>query len=267
MSLGLTDLLITSRPWTTQSPVINDDPYDVTASLGGLYLIHPTAALDMLAQLALAMTAGGVGSAAAFITQVGYVRIEGSATFTIDWTGATVLRDLLGFTGNLSGASAYTAAKRSPLLYIPGKYIATELSPRGTSGMPVLDMSATIGTGGHMTARQEGSPTIVQRFSLRHITKARYRAASAPSVGEWYYTWLNELVELRRFIVLLSVTIGDSTTLSADYSVSTHVGPYFYDLSDSATRRFAFSRDAGFERVEAYYPVSFPAVVTAEYSA
>lgn len=266
MTQTTTDFFVSSRPWTTQSPVINGGAEDVTAALNGLYLEHPTASLSMLARTVVAMTAGSIASAAAFITEAGYVRLTGGANFTIDWTGATVLRDLLGFTANLSGAAAYTAPNRSPLLWIPGKIVTFERSPRGTRGEPKLDISATIGTGGNMTTRQEGSATQTQRFSVRHIPKAKFWASQTAVAGEYRHFWESELTPLRRFILLMNVTVGTSTTASAGYSLSTHVGPYYYDLSDQSTHRFAFSRDTGFERVEAYYPVAVPAVVTSEYS-
>lgn len=266
VTAALSDLVISSRTWTTQNFTIEGNPVSVTAALNGLYLIHPTASLDLLARFVVAMTAGTVGSPAAFITQAGYVRLTGAGVFEVDWTGATTLRDLLGFTGTLSGASAYTAPNRSPLLWNPAKYLTFELSPRATTGQSVLDISATWGAGGNGTVRQEGAATVLQRFSARHIPKAKFRTTTASAAGEWHYFWANELTALRRFIVLMDVTIGDSTTTSMSYGSSTHVGPYLYDMSDAATRRSQFSRDSGFERVEAYYPVSFPGVITSEYA-
>jgi hypothetical protein len=261
--VSVSDLLISSRPWTTQNPVIDGVAQAVTASLNGLYLLHPTGALSMLSRLVVAMTAGGVASPAAFITEAGYVRLTSSGTFTIDWTGATTLRDLLGFTGNLSGASAYTAPNRSTLLWVPARTLTPELAPLGANGQPFLDVSRTVGTGGNLTVRQHGSPNYLQRFSATHIARARYWATMpAGASGEYRHFWEAELTTLRRWIVLRDVTIGSSTTTSADYSLSTHVGPYFYNGEYS----FAFSRAEGFTRVEAHYPVSIPAIVTAEYS-
>lgn len=269
MSTTQADLVITSRPWVTQSFTIEGDPVSVTATNGGLYLTHPTAAFDLMARMVAAMTTGGVVTPAAYITQAGYVRLTGGAVFEVDWTGATVLRDLLGFTATLSGASAYTAPNKSPMLWTPAKYLTFELSPRGTLGQSVLDISVTWGAGGNGTARQEGSDTVLQRWSTRHLPRARYRSTTASAAGEWFYFWRYELVALRRFIVLQDVTIGDSTTTQAGYSgSSTFVGPYLFDMSDGGARRSQFARDSGFERVESHYgPTSFSAVVTTEYTA
>jgi hypothetical protein len=264
------DWVLSGRTWVTQSPVIDGGAEDVTASLGGLYLVHPTAALDMLARLVVAMTAAGVAAPAAFITEARYVRLTSSGVFTIDWTGATVLRDLLGFAGNLAAASSYTATLRSPLLWSAGKVLTPGLAPLGSHGQKVLDISATFGAGGNLTVRQEGSATVLNRFSAMHVPKARYFSAP-PTYGAGEFTgfWETELTTAKKFHVMRAVTEGPSTTATAVYNSGTAghlLGPYVADMSDAAFRRTPFARSTGFTLVEAYYDCSIPAVATAQFA-
>ena len=51
----------------------------------------------------------------------GLVYLEAAGVFTIGWGVSTVMRDLLGFTGSLAGATRYEAPNKSPLLWMPGK--------------------------------------------------------------------------------------------------------------------------------------------------
>lgn len=266
--MAYVEWLVSGRTWTTQTPTIDASLENVTASLGGLYLIHPvTAGLDMLARLGVAMTSAGVVAPAAYITEAGYVRLTSSGVFTIDWsTGAATLRDLLGFTGNLAAASAYTATNRSPLLFSPGKVLTPERAMLGVHGQRVLDISATIGQGGNQTVRQEGTPSVVNRFSGAHITKARYQASTTPTAGDWTYFWEYELCRTMRWHLFRGITEGSSTTVSASYGSATALGPYVADMSDTAFRRTPFVRSSGFERVDACFDITVPVVVTEQFA-
>jgi hypothetical protein len=263
--------LLSGRTWVTQTPIIDGVSRNVTASLGGLYLVHPTAALDMLARLVAAMTTGGVAAPAAFITEARYVRLTSSGTFTIDWTtGATGLRDLLGFTGNLAAASAYTATLRSPLLWSPGK-VFTPDDVLGSHGRRVLDMSATLGKGGNLTTRREGAPEVVNRFSAMHVPKSRYHSAPpTPVAGDLVHFWENELCTAKKWHVMRAVTEGASTTTSAVYNSGTAghlLGPYVADMTNAAFRRTPGTRSSGFDRVDAYFDTTpIPAVVTTQFA-
>jgi hypothetical protein len=260
--------LLSGRTWVTQTPTIDASLENVDASLGGLYLVHPTAALDMLARCVVAMTAAGVVAPAAFVTEARYVRLTSSGTFTVDWTtGATVLRDLLGFTGNLAAASSYTATLRSPLLWSPGK-VFTPDDILGSHGRRVLDMSATFGAGGNLTTRREGAPTVVNRFSAMHVPKARYFASPpTPLAGDFVYFWEEELCTAKKWHVLRGVTEGSSVTSSASYGSATVLGPYVANMTDAAFRRTPGQRSSGFERVDAYFDTNpIPAVVTSQFA-
>jgi hypothetical protein len=265
--MAATVWLCSSRVWPDAGldVTFNASPQTVTASLGGLHIVHPTAALNLLARFVAAMTLAGVVAPACFITEDRHVRLTSSGVFTVTWT-STILRDYLGFTGNLSGASSYTATNRSPMLWSPGKTETPELAPLGAHGQPLSDISVAFGAGGRQTIRVEGSPTYRQRFKWAHIPKARYyNAPPTPVDGEYAAFWLSEFVGGNRWILLRGVTEGASTTVSAGYGSATYVGPYKADMSQGEMRSLQFARSDGFGRVEAYYDITIPCVLTDEF--
>jgi hypothetical protein len=212
----------------------------------------------------VAMTSAGVVAPAAFITEDRHVRLTSSGVFTVTWT-STILRDYLGFTGNLAGASAYTATNRSPMLWSPGKTETPDLAPLGAHGQPIADISVAYGAGGAQTIRVEGSPTYRQRFRWAHVAKARYYAAPpTPADGEYAAFWLSEFIGGNRWILLRGLTEGTSTTVSASYGSATAIGPYKADVAEM--RSLQFDRSSGFDRVEAYYDVVIPCTKTPEFA-
>lgn len=261
------DWIISSRLWTTESVTIDGSPEDISAPVGALYLLHPTPSLSLLERFKVAMISAGVAAPLVFVTEDRHVRLESAGVFTVTWGAATQTRDLMGFTGDLAGSSAYTAPLRSPLLWSPGKRFTPELAPLGAHGQLVADISVTIGTQGNVVVREEGSPTVVQRFQARTIEKARWwDAPPLTTQGEFRQLWETELVRARKWIVLRDVVEGASSTTSANYSVSPTIGPYLADLSQRDFRRLPFTRAQGFTRVECHYDVTIPAVQTQEYS-
>jgi len=263
----ISDWCVAGRELEDLSITIDAAPTPVTFPNGGAYLVHPLGAFSMLARLVVAMAAAGVVNPMAYITEQRYVRLTSDGVFTIDWALATDFRDLLGFAGNLAGFSAYTAPARSTLLWSPGKRLIPEQAPLNSHGQRVLDVSSTIGAEGRQTVRREGNPTVVQRYSARHVEKARYFSTPPNYIaGEYTWFWLEEMSTSSHFIVLREVIEGASVTVSADYSTSIALGPYVCDMSDDDMKRTPFARSTGFERVECYYDVGFPVVVTSEFS-
>lgn len=125
-----------SRVWGAAIDVTIDASAEQIAA-GTYFLRSATAAESLLAQVVTAMTAAGVADPTAVINQAGYVVLGSSGTFTVTWTDST-LRDVLGFTGNLSGASSYTADYQSELWWSPG-YVATRPVVNGKKGYDAND--------------------------------------------------------------------------------------------------------------------------------
>lgn len=266
--MTITDWCVAGRTFEDTSITVDGSPTALTFPNGGAYLVHPTAALSMLGRLLATLTAGGVVNPAAFVTEAGFVRLTSDNVFTVDWDTATVFRDLLGFSADLAGSSAYTAPARSTLLWSPGKRFTPELAPLNSYGQQVIDVSSTIGANGRQTVRREGPPTVVQRFSARHVRKVRYFDSPPTSVpGEFVWFWAEEMTTSAHFVVLRDVIEGASVTDSADYASALALGPYVCDMADDDMHRTPFARSAGFNLVECYYDVGFPVVQTAEFSA
>lgn len=92
------------------------------------------------------MTSAGVADASADITEAGYVVLSSSGTFTVTWTD-TVLRNVLGFTADLSAASSYVATYKSELFWSPG-YVATRPMPNSVGGVDMNDTRIQISRDG-----------------------------------------------------------------------------------------------------------------------
>jgi hypothetical protein len=157
-----------------------------TIAAGSYYLHGPTNALSLLYHFQTAMTAASVGSAAAYLTEAGYVRLTGSGTFTVTWTNTT-LRDLLGFTGNLSGASSYVAPNHSKLWWSAG-YDVTPETPYGVESMPMPDTSITTSRDGSQVLFTTNNTQHHQKFSWDVVGIDRVWT-SAEAGGEYKAWW------------------------------------------------------------------------------
>lgn len=178
----------------------------------------------------------------AVLTRARKVKISAGAVFAINWTSSD-LRELLGFTGNLSGASSYIAPNVSPLLFSPGKPLLSELSPRGTRGirrpLAYYTMSPTDGT----TFVVSHGDRIDQRFSATHVDIERvYTTAEAG--GEWV-RWF-DAVPARgyQFWVYPEMSEDPASTTSASFSGG--LGPYVWVPSGRAPA-WDYRRARGFE--------------------
>lgn len=100
-----------------------------SVAAGSYYLRHSSSSLSLLDVVAASLVASGVTGATVVMLQNRLIRIAASGTFSITWGTATTLRDLLGFTGNLSSAASYTAANVSDLLWSPSWPPTTDTIP------------------------------------------------------------------------------------------------------------------------------------------
>lgn len=115
---------------------INGTGYQFAAGVWYLRSASPSESLvdEMLAH----MIVEGLAGASVTITKRRTVLISATPIFAVTWTDPAV-RDLFGFTGNLSGATSYEAPYPSPLLWSAG-FPATRAVPDGTPGRPVEDV-------------------------------------------------------------------------------------------------------------------------------
>ncbi len=136
----------------------NGGPTAVTIPAGGYYLTTGYGAgTSLLATIKAQMEAAIAGAVTYTVTldddndtSTGKVTIAGSGvtTFNITWTSLT-LRNLLGFTGNLSGAATYTGTEHAEFLWLPNVGRRSPLrAPDGSAGAYMTDGTVTVSPSG-----------------------------------------------------------------------------------------------------------------------
>lgn len=228
---------------------------------GSRYLYHPTGSLSILDGMVSAMTASGVTGASAVLTRDRRVKLSAAGTFSVSWDD-TELRDLLGFTVTLSGASSYTATNISPLLFSPGKPFLSELSPRGTLGirrpLAYYTMSPSDGSAFVVSHGERYD----QRFSASHVDIERVYT-SQEAGGEWV-RWFDECpTRGYQFYVYLDV-VEDSGS-STEATLSNGLGPYVW-VPSSRAPSWDYRRARGFDWTDFLADVSLPCRDAPEYS-
>lgn len=101
----------------------------------------------------------------------GKVTFTCTAVFTVTWT-STALRDALGFTGNLSGATSYTSTNGLLGMWLPDCPMQYR-RPRGNGGFTEGGVSQTISPSGAVKTIVTTSRTKVPPVSWSHVTLAR----------------------------------------------------------------------------------------------
>ena len=229
---------------------------------GSRYLYHPTGSLSILDAVRAAMVAAGYAGASAVLTRDRRVKLaSGAGNFGITWD-STGLRDLLGFTGDLSGAASYTATNISPLLWSPAKPLRPELSPLGTTGIPrPLSYFTTSPASGETFVVSHGE-RVDQRFTCGMIAVDRV-FTSAKAGGEWIAFFTNCAARGASFYVYPAVTeeAGSGTTAS----LSGGLGPYAYSPQGRAPS-WSYSRSRGMDWCDKRADVDFACRVVPEYS-
>lgn len=196
----------------------------VTVAAGDYYLRDATGARSLLTAFTAAMTAAGLASTTAVVRRNGKIRIAASGTFAVVWTD-TVLRDLLGFTGNLSLANNYTAPNVSPLLWLPG-WPETSETPIGTAGHKIHDTKIVRSASGKYMSFATHHVRVENRLSWDAVPISRVWTA-AEAGGEFRRFYDDVLVAGQRFKLYSGATqeidLADSST---DMTWTTPLGPY-----------------------------------------
>jgi hypothetical protein len=212
--------LIATKTLGAQDVTVNASPQVIAAD--ERYLYNATNSLSWLNALQAAMLAAGVTTPSVFLTRARKVRITAGSSYTITWTD-TELRDLLGFTGNLSSASSHTADNVSPALWSPG-YEALPTSPYGTDGYDIPDTLVLSSPSGLTT-------TMVTHFTATHqelawdvIPQARVWTSSEAG-GEYKRLWSDYLIAGERVTHYQSVNEDETATTTAA-TLGTGLGPY-----------------------------------------
>lgn len=203
-----------------QDVTIDGSPQSVPASR--YYLTHDTAAISLLDAMAAAMTAAGVVAPAAVLLENRRVRLSSSGVFTVTWVD-TELRDLLGFTGALAGASSYVATNISPLLWSPGAAVTRQVLP-GAEGYEVEDAEIRVSADGTRQEVDFHATHTWDEWEWDAVVADRYAAPGAAEGGTWIGWRRQVLVPGYRF-QLYEFVVEDTASTSA-VTLPAAVGTY-----------------------------------------
>jgi hypothetical protein len=261
--MATTSWLIGSRPnLAAQTLTIEGAPHVITA--GSRYLYASSSALSIIARVEAAMDAAGVTGAAVYLTKARKVRITASGTFTLNWPADGVLRDLLGFNGNLAAASSYVATYVSPLLWSPLKPESPEDAPLGVVGHKVhnayFSQSPHDGT---TSAVIHGSRTY-NVFRWGHVPIDRVQTSNGAG-GEWATFWDSVVVLGSRFFHFRcdEDVAGTST---AEAAITVPLGPYVLRAPGRGVPDWDFQRSRGLTNVDRRCDVVLPVSLAPEYT-
>lgn len=119
--------------------------------------------------------------------------------FTVTWTN-TNFRDLLGFTGDLSGASSYTSQNQVQGLWLPNAPM-NSLFGANDKGFFESDATATESPSGHVKSFYANRKQVNQ-IRWAGVTHAKCRASAESTVNESYEQfWLDCILGEKEFAV------------------------------------------------------------------
>lgn len=98
------------------------------------------------------------------------ISAAGVASFAIDWTAATSLRDILGFTGNLTGAATYTGDNQALYLHLPGCGRSNAPNPLADNGTPISEATIVFAPGSDVSyAMAFGTSRTIGSMEFQHL--------------------------------------------------------------------------------------------------
>lgn len=179
------------------------------------------------------------GSTSVTMSEDGYITIGdlGGVT-TITWTD-TDLRDLLGFTGNLSGQSGYTATNQARYCWFPTRAIA-DYPGDLTSFWTPRSTSITYRSGDGTTCSIVGTLINEGKFSYKHLPASNVITTSTTVWESFQRFWTDVIHEGQPFRVLPDRSSYTPTSyLTALWAVQEDepVGP-FSDFVERHVRKY-----------------------------
>lgn len=237
---------------------IDGSATSLTSTEQAWYLYHDTDALSLVDQLEDVLLAEGVTGATVRVLENRKVRISANAAFDLDW-GSTLSRTLFGFTGNLSGASTYTATNISPLLWSPSKPESPTESPLGVTGRRVYDTKLSTAPDGTQVADSHYTQR-VNTFNWSHVPMDRFQTSS--EVGGEYVVFFDYVHKGNKFHLWRNIAEDVDGTDPVTWTSS--LGPYGYRQTRGLMSP-DFQRSPGFERVDRRAQVSLDCLIVPEW--
>jgi len=231
----------------------------VVLAAGSYYLTDATSSRSLLEAFEDALDAHTMLSGAnSIILRNRRAFVEASSSFSLTWPADNLLRDLLGFTGNLSGDSEYIAGAISPLLWSPGR-TGVYRSRLDTDGIPLHDTAVGMSAAGVVTATRHNTVR-EQTLTYRYVRNAR-TWTTAEVGGEFFAFWDYVLSRAAPFKLYRGVTEDEDATTTMTLGTQTpSTGAYVHTPSQPV--RLPFDRE--FANVEMLHPISIDCVTTTD---
>jgi len=166
----------------------------VTGSASGTATITASSARypsDLLAAVAAAFstTTGDTVTVTGSLGEsgTGLVTIASSANIAVTWV-STSLRDILGFTGNLSSGTPHLSTRPLRGVWLPNAEGAFPYGP-GDEGHTETDLTTTESPSGDIKGLVYNSRVVLPSARWSHVPRRYARAYAESQLGESFETW------------------------------------------------------------------------------
>lgn len=251
-----------SMPAQTWSVTSNSVTEDIVIPAGSYYLDDSSSSRSLVSVVETALNGHSqiTNTVSCFLARDRLVRITDDNPIDITFTN-TDARDILGFTGNLSGTGAYEAQNVSDFLWVPDRPADPD-ARLGRDGDTVDDtvFSSSAGTEATLVATQWDERTW-NTFRVDHIPNAY--GDPGTDVGGTYRTFWHEVLRRFRNIAIYDSTLHDETSDTAvGLLASNRHGPYRWRPPGGPVR---YELPRVIPNVHRLHRVSIDVVQTAEY--
>lgn len=234
----------------------------VTIDAGSYYLHHASGGLSLFDQLVSQMALASIAGANVRFLENRKIEIFGLDDFSITWPGDGLLRQILGFNGNLpGGSSSYIADNVSKYFWSGAKPMTWVGGPVNVLGTPVYDQQLSITPDGTIYSTGHYSLS-VNEFSWRFVELDLYQTSTGAG-GEYIEFFDTVLRRGRNFLLWWQVNESELTSPQV-LPDAEQQGPYVMTGGRKAITP-AFVRSAGFKRMNRRQDIDFAVVGAREY--
>lgn len=167
-------------------------------STGSYYMYSKTASQSLVDVVASCFSTSLSFAVTASVSSAGILTLSAGSAFTVNWGTSTDIRDMLGYTGNLSSATSHTATNQLENTWIPkftNGLVAspTELSSSYTTqGVPLSFTSQAFSVSGDVYTNYLGGAT-EQSFVFEYLSKANTWTNTGERSFEEFYNGIMKL--------------------------------------------------------------------------
>ena len=250
-----------AQTWSVTSNAVTEN---IVIPAGSYYLDDSSSSRSLVSVVETALNTHSqiTNTVSCFLARDRLVRITDDNAIAISFTDTT-LRDILGFTGNLSASDAYTAQRVSSYLWVPDRP-GDPSSRLGRPGDPVYDTKVSSSGGTNATIVATGHDTRLHNdIEYRHIPFAYYDAGD--DLGGQWRTFFTTVVRRFRNIKIYRSTLHDETSATAVGLLNSNmIGPYRLRHEGGGPIRYETSNEIA--NVHKLGRASLPVVVVPEYT-